>query len=232
MDGQHDRDEEILETLTHKLRTGALNRRQFIQAAALLGVGGALAACVPPTAPAGTGAPAATAAGAPTGTVVDKLTVRFKTKEPFGPFLLQLTVTDVVSAADVKKGVEPMKAAPNGTGPFRVVTDEKDRKVMEAFSGYWRGAPRIKTLTWEFIQDSQTRLSALLAGQAQVIDRVPPEHFQALKGSPNLVLTSVTGLENVNLWIRQDRPPFDANPKLRQALAWSIDREALTKNVV
>jgi peptide/nickel transport system substrate-binding protein len=167
-----------------------------------------------------------------TGEIVDKYTVRLKPSKPFAAFLLQLADTDIVSADDVKKGTDAMKAAPNGTGPFKVVTDDKDRKVMEAHTSYWRGVPKIKTLIWEFIQDSQTRLSALLAGQAQVIDRVPPEHFQVLKGSANISLSSVAGLENVNLWIRQDRPPFAENVKLRQALAWSVDREALTKNLV
>src|SRR5215472_12120126 len=164
--------------------------------------------------------------------VVDKHTARLKTKTPFAPLLNELSILPILSAADIKSGTDALKAAPNGTGPFKLTMDEKDRKSMESFSGYWRGSPKIKTLVWEFIQDSQTRLNALLAGQAQAIDRVPPEQIQVIKGSSHVSMISATGLENVNLWMRQDPPaPWD-NPKVREAVAWSIDREALVKNLV
>ena len=35
-------------------------------------------------------------------------------------------------------------AAPNGTGPFKLVRDEVGKKVMEANADYWRGAPQIR----------------------------------------------------------------------------------------
>lgn len=165
--------------------------------------------------------------------IVNPMTVRLKSKDPYAPLLGQLArLAYIYSAADIAKGEDQIKTKPNGTGPFRVAKDEKDRKTMEAFTGYWRGAPAIKELIWEFIQDPQTRLSALLAGQAHVIDRVPPEHLQVIGGSPDLALLSTTGIENVNLWIKPGRgAPFD-NPKFREAVAWSIDREALVRDLV
>lgn len=165
--------------------------------------------------------------------VVDKYTVRLKTATPFGPFLDGINQTDIVSATDLKAGGDALKKQANGTGPFRVVTDEPTRKVMEAFPDYWRGAAQIKELTWEFIQDPQTRLNALLAGQAHAIDRVPPEHLQVISASPDLALASVTGIENVNLWCRPGRSElWDTNQKYREAAAWSIDREALVRDLV
>jgi peptide/nickel transport system substrate-binding protein len=165
--------------------------------------------------------------------IVDQRTVRLKTKTPFAPLLGQLArLAYILSATDIAAGEDKIKKAPNGTGAFRLVKDEKDRKTMEAFTSYWRGAPRIKELVWEFIQDPQTRLSALLAGQAHAIDRVPPEHLQIIGGSPTLALTSTTGIENVNLWIKPGRgAPFE-NQKFREAVAWSVDREVLVRNLV
>ncbi|MGH2558084.1 MAG: ABC transporter substrate-binding protein [Thermomicrobiales bacterium] len=173
--------------------------------------------------------------------VVDDFTIRLTTATPFAPLLIQLATLPILSADDIKPsadaatpsaGIEALKAAPNGTGPFRLATDEGDVKTMEANAGYWGGAPQIQTLIWEYIQDSQTRLNALLAGQAQAIDRVPPEHIPTLEGSDEIALISTTGFENVNLWIRQDAPPPWDNPKLREAVAWSIDREALVNSLV
>ena len=173
--------------------------------------------------------------------VVDDYTVRLETATPFAPLLSGLATLPILSADDIKPsadpttpsaGIDALKAAPNGTGPFRLVDDQNDVKTMEANPDYWGGAPAIQTLIWEYIQDSQTRLNALLAGQADAIDRVPPEHLPILEQTPDIALISTVGLENVNLWIRQDAPaPWD-NPKLREAVAWSIDREALETSLV
>ena len=173
--------------------------------------------------------------------VVDDFTVRLVTATPFAPLLSGLATLPILSAADIQPsddpatpsaGIETLKSTPNGTGPFRLVDDQNDLKTMEANADYWGGAPAIQTLIWEYIADSQTRLNALLAGQADAIDRVPPEHLPILEQTPDVALISTVGLENVNLWIRQDAPaPWD-NPKLHEAIAWSIDREAIVTSLV
>jgi peptide/nickel transport system substrate-binding protein len=166
--------------------------------------------------------------------VVDDATVRLTTKTPFAPLLNELSILPILSAADVSAGADTLKAAPNGTGAFKLTGNDKDKKTMAANASYWGGAPAIGTLTWEYIIDSQTRLNAFLAKQAHALDRVPPEHVPILQGSSDVELISTTGFENVNLWMRQDAAtPWDtANVKLREAVMWSIDREALVKSLV
>lgn len=173
--------------------------------------------------------------------VIDDFTVRLVTATPFAPLLSGLATLPILSAADIQPsddpatpsaGIDTLRTAPNGTGPFRLVDDQNDVKTMAANPDYWGGAPTIQTLIWEYIADSQTRLNALLAGQADAIDRVPPEHLPILQETPDIGLISTVGLENVNLWIRQDAPPPWDNPKLREAIAWSIDREALVTSLV
>jgi peptide/nickel transport system substrate-binding protein len=169
-----------------------------------------------------------------TGEVVDPHTVRLTTKEPYAPLLTLLGWygINILSKSDIDAGDAKLKSAPNGTGPFRLVRDEKDRKAMEAFADHWRGAPAIKELVWEFIQDPQTRLSALLAGQATVIDRVPPEHLQALTGAPDVTLVSKTGMENVALFMRPNPEAPWVDKNFRKAVAWSFDRDALVKDLI
>jgi peptide/nickel transport system substrate-binding protein len=166
--------------------------------------------------------------------IVDETTVRLKTATPFAPLMIELASLPIVSAADITAGPDALKAAPNGTGAFKLTGNEQDRKTMEANAAYWGGAPSISPLVWEYIPDSQTRLNALLAGQAQALDRVPPEHLPILQADENIALISNTGIENVNLWMRQDAPaPWDpANVKLREAVMWSIDRQALVTSLV
>lgn len=175
--------------------------------------------------------------------IVDDYTVHLITAVPFAPTLIELAQLAILSADDIKPsddpatpsaGLDALKAHPNGTGPFKLSKDEQNIKTMVANPDYWGGAPAIPTLVWEYIQDAQTRLNAFLAGQAQALDRVPPEQFPILGSTEGVELVSVTGLENVNLWMRQDNPPpWDpANLNLREAVMWGIDRQGLVDNLV
>jgi peptide/nickel transport system substrate-binding protein len=160
-------------------------------------------------------------------------TVRLRSDKPFAPLLAQLGDTPIVSAAWLQGDPDRLAKQPNGTGPFRLTGDAPTRKAMSANPGYWQKPAGIQDLVWEFIQDPQTRLNALLAGEAQAIDRVPPEHLKLVQGSDKLAATSVTGIESVNLWVRPGRLKlWDSNQRFRQAVNWSVDREALVKNLV
>jgi peptide/nickel transport system substrate-binding protein len=165
--------------------------------------------------------------------VVDDLTVRLVTEKPFAPLLAQLGDTPIVSAEWLEGDESRLKEQPNGTGPFKLADETRARKVMDANMDYWRDPPRIAELTWEFVQDPQTRLNALVSGQAHAIDRVPPEHIEVIEGNADLELLAVTGIESVNLWVRPGRLPlWDENENFRRAVNWSIDRQALVDELV
>lgn len=175
--------------------------------------------------------------------IVDDTTVRLVTEVPYAPMLNELSRLAILSVDDIQPsddpgtptaGINTLKAFPNGTGPFKLVDDQQNVKTMEANPDYWGGMPAISTLVWEYIQDGQTRLNAFLAGQAHAIDRVPPEHFPVIDSTDGVSMISVTGFENVNLWMRQDAPePWDpSGVKLREAVAWSLDRQALVDSLV
>jgi peptide/nickel transport system substrate-binding protein len=161
--------------------------------------------------------------------VVDELTVRISTEQPFAPMLVELGQIPILSADFI---AEPQDM-PNGTGPFRLVDDQVEVKTMEANTDYWRDPPRIQELVWEFIGDPSTRMSALLDGSAQAIDRVPPEQLPALEDQEGVELVSATGIESVNLWVRPGRLPlWDENINFRRAVNWSIDRQPLVESLV
>lgn len=166
--------------------------------------------------------------------VVDANTVRIKTERPFAPMLVALSwYAPILSAEWLAGDPKRLKTQPNGTGPFRLAQDEVTVKTMEANPNYWGDSPLIQTLIWEFIQDPQTRLNALLDRSAHAIDRVPPEQLPLLRGRAEVRLVSVTGIESVNLWVRPGRLEiWDTNPNFRKAVNWSIDRGPLVKNLV
>ncbi len=164
---------------------------------------------------------------------VDDYTVRLRMKKPFGALFSALQHSHIVSATDLEAPAAALKKRPNGTGPFRLVRDEPTKKTMVRNADYWGGPAQIRELVWEFVQDPQTRLNALLAGQAHAIDRVPPEHLNIIGRRRGLGLSSRTGIEQVNLYVRPGRlKAWDENAQFRQAVNWSIDRDALVRNLV
>lgn len=166
--------------------------------------------------------------------ILDEHTARISTEQPFAAMLPALGWhTPILSAAWLEGDQERLANEPNGTGAFRLVDDQVEVKTMEANPDYWNGAPAIQTLIWEFIQDPQTRLSALLAGDAQVIDRVPPEQLQSLQDEGDVILDSQTAIESINLFVRPGRLPlWDENINFRRAVNWSFDRQPLVENLV
>jgi peptide/nickel transport system substrate-binding protein len=165
--------------------------------------------------------------------IVDDYTVRLRTRKPFGALFSALQHTHIVSAEDLAGSPADLKKRPNGTGAFRLAEETPTRKTMSANGAYWRGTPSIENLVWEFVQDPQTRLNALLAGQAHAIDRVPPEHRRIIQRSDRLALRSVTGIEMVNLWVRPGRLPiWQTNARFRRAVSWSVNRSSLVRNLV
>lgn len=165
--------------------------------------------------------------------IVDDYRVRMTTERPFAPLLNQLTDTAIYSAEDLGGDPAKLKRSPNGTGPFRLAEQTSTKKTMEVNGRYWRDPPRIKTLIWEFVKSPQTRLNALVSGQVEAIDRVPPEHLQTISNNSDLRLASTTGIENVNLWVIPGRMElWDNSRAFREAVNWTIDRSALVQNLV
>jgi peptide/nickel transport system substrate-binding protein len=165
--------------------------------------------------------------------IVDDQTVRISTEEPFAPMLVELWWTPIVSAEWLEGDAARLEREPNGTGPFRLVDDDVNVKTMERNPDYWGDPPHIETLIWEYVSDPQTRLNALLSGEAHAIDRVPPEHLDVIEREDGVELVGVAGIESVNLYVREGRLPlWDESADFRRAVNLSFDRGPLVDNLV
>jgi ABC-type transport system substrate-binding protein len=81
-----------------------------------------------------------------------------------------------------------------------------------------------------FIPENGTRLAALEAGEVMMINNVPPDQVGALRGNPNLQVISVPSNRVIFVSLRTDRKPFN-DKRVRQAMNYAIDREAITKGI-
>lgn len=161
--------------------------------------------------------------GVVSGEVMDKYTVRLSTKEPAASLWFSIAFIPIASAQDIASG--NVASWPNGTGPYKFVRQEGEKTIFVRNEEYFKGAAKTENFIFEFVSDPSTRLLALLAGEADVIDRLEPEQVATLETSPNTYVDSTISVENKWLHFR-NKFPFD-NVLLRQAVAHAIDRDAV-----
>ena len=127
--------------------------------------------------------------------------------------------------------------APVGTGPFRFKEWARgDHLIMERNPDYWdAGKPYLDQIVFRFIADAASRAAALESGEAQIgaLTPVPLSDMARLTASGTLVATT-QGYDYMApvllLQLNTRRKPL-AEVKVRQAIAFAINRDILTKTV-
>jgi peptide/nickel transport system substrate-binding protein len=70
----------------------------------------------------------------------------------------------------------------------------------------------------------------LQTGNVHMVVRVPAESMDIIRNDPNLVLLKSPTANTYRLYLNMRRPPFD-NLKLRQAINYAFDREAMAESI-
>lgn len=135
-----------------------------------------------------------------------------------------------------------------GTGPFIVKEYiPGNQTTLIRNENYWGRKPDWATVTLRIVSDSGARIAGLLSGDLDIIENVPAEAVDRIKGSSNLHL--VTGVSSRVVFMAFDfghqvtpfasdksgRPlaknPF-LDPKVREAFDYAINRQAIVERVM
>jgi peptide/nickel transport system substrate-binding protein len=138
---------------------------------------------------------------------------------------------------DLKNGKLPEQAIhPLGTGPFRFKSYDQVQQVLdlEANQNYWDGPPTIPFVRVRAISESNTMQAELQSGRvdiAPLATSLSPDAIKGLSQNPNLSVHQFVG-SNLNLLtFNTTEAPLD-NVKVRQAIAYAIDRESIIRDLV
>ena len=128
------------------------------------------------------------------------------------------------------------KDHPVGSGPFKFVSYDESQQVVDlaAFEGYWQGAPQSKQLRVRTILDANTLQAELQSGRIDLVSgaaNLSPDSYKFLGQDPNLQVKNFPGANIVYLGFNVERPPLN-NVKVRQAIAYSIDRESIVRDLM
>jgi peptide/nickel transport system substrate-binding protein len=119
-----------------------------------------------------------------------------------------------------------------GTGPYKYVSYvEKQTAVFERNENYWGEKPKVKRFEIRFIPDPVARLQALKSGQVDFVYDLPPDATKSLEGDPNFKIVRSQPGRNHLLYLNITPGRITADKAVREAVAYSIDRQAYV-NVV
>jgi peptide/nickel transport system substrate-binding protein len=119
---------------------------------------------------------------------------------------------------------------PIGTGPFEFVSwTREDRIVLKRYENYWGEKAKLDQLIIRPIADNAARLQALQADEIQGYDLVEPQDIPTIEGTDNLKILSRPAFNVAYVGINQAKKPMD-NLKVRQAVAYGLDRAAVVNN--
>jgi peptide/nickel transport system substrate-binding protein len=131
---------------------------------------------------------------------------------------------------------DSQKTQPLGSGPFKFVRYDNAQQVcdVEAFNEYWQGAPKLPAVRVRVISDMNAMQAELQAGRIDIAPMptsLSPDAVKRLEQDPNLQVKAFPGSNVRLLTLNTTSPPLD-NVKVRQAIAYAIDRESLIKNLI
>ena len=171
---------------------------------------------------------------------VDDYTVKLNFSGVWPPAMQLLVHQQIVPKAYLEEvGTQGFIEKPIGTGPFMFVEGQLDDQItLERFDDYWGGAPDlppvgpapIQRAIFRVIPEASTRVAALLAGEVDIIQVVPPELVNTLGLSEGVNVKTAPGTEPQWLQLNVKNPLF-ADPQVRQALNYAMDKDLIIEAI-
>ncbi len=150
----------------------------------------------------------------------DDKTVTITLKEADTELLAYLTF------AIIPDGYEKCDTAPIGTGPFKFVSYTAGQNiVIEKNTDYWgEKKAYLDKVTFKVVEKAETAIMELQAGSIDIYPYITDDQANQLSSQFNIEVGNMNLVQA--LFLNNNAKPFD-NEKVRQALCYAIDRQAI-----
>ncbi len=182
--------------------------------------------------------------------VVDPYTIRFRTATPYPLMPSDMTQVVMISKAAAKATTDDFNSgkAAIGTGPYKLVRYVKGDRIELARNDAWWGGPTPwEKVTLRILPQDASRVAALLSGDVQAIENVPPTDVARLRKDRKLTVYRIVADRLIYLHMDSDRDasPFVTDragkplaknplkdPRVRKAISKAINRPAIVEKVM
>ncbi len=181
----------------------------------------------------------------------DRYTVVLKTERPYAMVPYDVNSIFIVSRRAARRaGTEEFNSgrAAVGTGPYRLARFARgDRVELVRHDAHWEGRPAWDKVIFRMVPNNAARTAALLAGDVDLIEQIPPADVVKLRANGAVHLAQKVswrtiffhleqGLDRVPSITGADGRPLDRNPlkdvRVRRAISKAINRQAIAERVM
>ncbi len=166
--------------------------------------------------------------------VVDDFTVDIVTSVPYGPLMASMAMvyTGIVSPTAVEKYGDDYGRHPVGTGPFKFLEwKTKDHITLVKNENYWGTQAKLDKVVFKVIPEAGARMMALRTGDIDMAMQPTPAELGMFRADKNFTVAETMGLRVFYLGFHNEKFPTD-DPKVRQALAMSVDVKGIVENIM
>lgn len=160
----------------------------------------------------------------------DDSTVIFRLKEPFATLLWNISEGAI---GIVPYGsLDEITQHPVGSGPFQFVSAEQDKEVvLKRNDAYWGTKAKIARIRFSVVPDTTTRALELRKGSADAaINALTSDMVLTLEHDSRLVIQRAPGTI-LSYMAFNMRDPYLSDVRVRQAIAYAIDRKPLIEYI-
>jgi peptide/nickel transport system substrate-binding protein len=166
---------------------------------------------------------------------LDDYTVKMVTREPTAELLSYLADVIMTSKAQYDQwGPDAIdQRLPVGTGPYLLKELAPNQRVVLAKNPrWWGGAVQgADEVIYQTIGEAEARVTALLNGEVQVAQAVPPHMMNRVSSAPGTKLAVGDSADIMFLAMMPKARPWD-NKLVRQAVGYAIDRDAIIQSLL
>jgi peptide/nickel transport system substrate-binding protein len=166
--------------------------------------------------------------------VPDPYTVIFRLREPFAPLLTYLAhpMNAVVDRPVVDANGGNLDRVVAGAGPFMLTEWQKEQRLLMRRNERYHQPklPKLARVAFVPMSDATARTVSLRTGEVDVLLDVTGRDVKVLSSRPDLAVRTVPGTFWEYVGLNTTRKPLD-DVRVRQAIAWAIDREAINRVV-
>ncbi|MFP4071515.1 MAG: ABC transporter substrate-binding protein [Desulfovibrionales bacterium] len=179
---------------------------------------------------------------------VDDYTVDLITKKPYGLTLNMATYifpldSKFYSGTDekgrpkdaiVKTDYSFANSNASGTGKYQVVSyDPGQRWVLKAFAEYWdKDSGNVDEIILTPISSDATRVAALLSGDVDWIQPVPPQDYDRIERTRGVQLITMPGTRVITFQLNVNRVEAFKDPRVRKAIDFAVNNEGIVDKIM
>jgi peptide/nickel transport system substrate-binding protein len=165
----------------------------------------------------------------------DPKTIVLRTKVPWSPLpsTMALYANSIVPDKYGGKSAEEFGSAPIGSGPFAFDhwTKGSELKLVKNPKHWDAGKPKLDSVTFTVVADSNTRSTQLAGGQSHINEYPPYSTIKGLQAQPQVKVDPFPSSEVDYFGMNTSKKPFD-DVSVRRAISQAIDKEAIRSAVL